>query len=267
VGGRTGRGAPRLVLRLVRFSSGGDPLWVHDLGDDGIVHIALSDAHAWIGVIRRGADGPETEIFDVDPSGRRRWHETFGGWQVLDLSIEDAGGQLVRLDAAGVPWIERLDEAGANVGSSRLRDANPASVSIGRDRVVVASTTVDERGSYGSTNVTAYDGAGARVWSRGVDTIGACGAPRIRGDDEGRVVVVQPLCGREGMPGGLVVDRLDAEGTHLWRERLGEPESRWRGAHPVDVTVDGSGHVVVVGRTDFASPLVDDGLFVVRMRP
>lgn len=265
----------RMVLRLVRFSAAGDPVWIHELGEDGAVRLGLTDAHAWVAVTRsRDAEGAYSEIFDLGPRGERRWRVNLPGWRVLDLGPDRGELRVVGYGASGALRTVRLDGTGEPTPSTRLRTTPVApgtlGAGVGGDRIVVANAIVPDGPGYGSIVVQGFDGSGTKLWTREWVSVGVCGKPMVRVDGDSLVAIVQSLCEPDGNPGGFVVDRLDVDGRSLWRQRLAAAGSG--GTRPLAVDVDGAGHVVVAGRNDPAAVLgghllAEEGAFVVRLWP
>jgi cysteine-rich repeat protein len=273
--GRTSLARPEVVLRAVRFSAGGDPVWVHDLGHDGDARIALSDAHAWIAVVRPGAASSwDTELFDLDPNGQRRWRESTTGWRALDLGAEENVVRVVELDVSGALRVRALDSEGASIAAVDLQaggvDATSTVVGLDRGRVVVVGTATRE--VHATTTAAAFDFEGKKIWTRAWPVLGACEGPQVAIGHADTIAILQPLCELDGRPSGFAVDRLGAEGRHLWRHRLGGPGSGAAGARALALAIDDRGGVVIAGRSDRTADLggqmlADDGLFVTRLLP
>jgi hypothetical protein len=268
---------PQMVLRLVRFSAGGDPSWVQDLGEDGAARIGLTDEHAWIIVTRVGATtGHDTQVLDIDPHGERRWETRISGWRALAVAPDRSLVRLVGTDTFAALQTLTIDETGEPTVPIDLVGLDAHSVdidvSVGAGQIVVASLNATDDGSRPSVIATAFDGTGMKRWERGWQGLGICGRPLVRVGGDGRIAMVQPLCELDGSPSGFEVDRLDADGHHLWRQRLGGPGSGSSGTAALALTVDDAGHVVVTGRSDRPAhlgdhALVGESLFVTRLRP
>ena len=271
---------PRVILRLVRFSPGGDPVWVEDLGDDGVASITLVEAHAWVGVARAvdvKRTAYDSEVFDVDPSGRRRWSTNLPGWRLVDLAPDGSAVRVLGRSRAGALETMAIDATGEASVPTRVRGAAPPSLGagVGEDVVVQAHAVTREEGQVETVVVRATGGTGAERWEHRLTSPHACDTPLVSVDAVGETTVLLPSCEIDGSPSGFTVDHFASDGRLHWRQRLGGPGSGARGIRPLAMHVDDTGHVIVTGRSDRPAALGEHVLgeaqrphvFVLRLLP
>lgn len=228
---------------VAKFDASGTHLWSKRFGDTG--------GDYGNGVAVDGAG-------NVLVTGSFRGTVDFGGGSLTSGANADIF--VAKYDASGAHlWSNRFGYAGSTLYGS---DSGESIAVDGSGNVVVTgyfSDTIDFGGgplvSAGSADifVAKFDPNGVHVWSRRSGSASPLDAGHdVTVDGSGNVLVTGDFEGTVDFGGGPVtsagdwdifVAKYDANGTHLWSKRFGDPDFD-RGKH---IAVDGAGNVAVTG--------------------
>jgi len=265
---------------LARYDSGGNQLWIRQLGTSGmdIAEFVAPDASG--GVFVGGFTMGSLAAFSLgtmdfwlaryDSAGSQLWVRqvvTSSGEDAYAAAPDGSGGVYVTGSTTGIfggasaggddAWLARYDGMGTQVWIRQLGtsedDSAKAAAQDGFGGVYVAGQT---NGSLGGTQaggpdawVARYDSAGNLVWTRQLGTSAAEDTFGAAADSYGGVYLAGST---EGSLGGsnagkndAWVARYDGTGTLLWVHQLGTAFDNWASA----AAIDGSGGVYVGGRT------------------
>jgi hypothetical protein len=264
---------------LARYDSGGDAVWLRQLGSTGADESWAVASDGGGGVFVAGATngnvgGPNAGIIDgwlarYDSAGNKLWVRQLGttGYDLLRGAAPDGSGGvyvcgtttrnlgganagledvvLARYDGAGNQlWIRQI-------GTSKDDGAN--SVANGPSGVFVCGITDGNLGGskVGSRDawVALYDSAGNQLWIRQVGTTAWDTASACTPDEAGGVYLTGQT---QGSLGGTIygptdawLARFDSAGTRLWARQLGTISDDYA----LGVAPDGSGGAYFTGLT------------------
>lgn len=251
--------------------------------------------------------GGDIFVAKYDARGRHVWSQRFGGVGLdrsraiavdvfgnilvtgsFQRTADFGGGPLTSAGAVDV-FLAKYDARGNHIWSRRFGGTGAETgISVDVDRagnVLLTGEfqrTVDFGGgpmtSAGSWDVfvVRLDFDGDHIWSRRFGDSGADAGWGIAADVDGNALVTGEFMGTMDLGGGprssagfedIFVAKYDASGQHIWSRRFGLVDTD-RG---LDIAVDGSGNVLVTGRTylgDFGGGVVTvRGLFVAKFDP
>jgi len=242
----------------IAYSGAGAPLWTN--GGSGTA-IALDGSGNVFVTGSSGGDYYTAKYSGAD--GSVLWQQRYsGGWnQATAVAVDGSGNVFVTgssygsadnydyatiaYSGAGVPlWTNRYD------GPENRDDVASAVAVDGSGNVFVTGSSGSSFGFAGDYATIAYSGAGVPLWTNRYDGPGngLDQANAVAVDASGNVVVTGRSSGTDTNTDYYTAKYAAADGALLWEKRYNGPANRFDSASAVGV--DGSGNVVVTGRTD-----------------